>query len=73
MSRLGLVEMTRKNVTDGLYGILTETCPCCSGQGRVLSDTTKRISVVRKMRETLDGAVARQRTCSAFTRTRMSS
>jgi ribonuclease G len=53
VSRLGLVEMTRKNVTDGLYGILTETCPHCSGQGRVLSDATKRISVVRKMRETL--------------------
>jgi Ribonuclease G/E len=47
--------MTRKNVTDGLYGILTETCPVCSGQGRVLSDATKRISVVRKMRETLIG------------------
>jgi ribonuclease G len=55
VSRLGLVEMTRKNVTDGLYGILTETCPACSGQGRVLSDVTKRISVVRKMRETLVG------------------
>ncbi|TLM76517.1 MAG: Rne/Rng family ribonuclease, partial [Actinobacteria bacterium] len=27
ISRLGLVEITRKNVTDGLYGVLTEPCP----------------------------------------------
>ena len=33
MSRLGLVEMTRKNVTDGLYGVLTEPCPTCHGEG----------------------------------------
>ncbi|MFA5844771.1 MAG: Rne/Rng family ribonuclease [Coriobacteriia bacterium] len=55
ISRLGLVEMTRKNVTEGLYGILTEQCPCCHGEGRVLSDVTKRIMVVRRMREILEG------------------
>jgi ribonuclease G len=53
ISRLGLVEMTRKNVTDGLYSALTESCPCCSGDGRVLSPTTRRIAVERKMREIL--------------------
>jgi ribonuclease G len=53
ISKLGLVEMTRKNVTDGLYGILTETCPTCSGQGRVLSEMTRRIAAVRQMRDTL--------------------
>jgi len=53
ISRLGLVEMTRKNVTDGLYDVLTETCPCCGGDGRVLSDVTRRITVERKMREVL--------------------
>ena len=53
ISKLGLVEMTRKNVTDGLYGILTETCPACSGQGRVLSEMTRRIAAVRQMRDTL--------------------
>ena len=51
MSRLGLVELTRKNVTDGLYGALTERCPVCGGDGRVLSDATKRISVERRLRE----------------------
>lgn len=53
ISRLGLVEMTRKNVTDGLYGVLTEPCPCCSGEGRVLSRTTRRIAAERRMRELL--------------------
>lgn len=51
MSRLGLVEMTRKNVTDGLYETLTERCPHCNGEGRVISDTTKRIVVERKLKE----------------------
>jgi ribonuclease G len=53
MSRLGLVELTRKNVTDGLYGVLTEPCPMCHGEGRVLSDATRRISVERRLREVL--------------------
>ncbi len=53
MSRLGLVEITRKNVAEGLYGTLTEPCPCCSGEGRVVSRTTRRIAVERRMREIL--------------------
>lgn len=53
ISRLGLVEMTRKNVTDGLYGVLTEPCPCCKGEGRIFSDSTRRIAVERRMHEIL--------------------
>jgi ribonuclease G len=53
ISRLGLVELTRKNVTDGLYGVLTEPCPCCGGEGRVVSRQTRRFSVERRMREIL--------------------
>lgn len=53
VSRLGLVEITRKNVTDGLYEVLTEPCPCCGGEGRVVSRLTRRISVERRMREVL--------------------
>jgi ribonuclease G len=53
ISRLGLVEITRKNVTDGLYGVLTEACPCCNGEGRVVSRQTRRIGVERQMREIL--------------------
>jgi ribonuclease G len=53
VSRLGLVEITRKNVTDGLYGVLTEPCECCGGEGRVVSKATRRIAVERRMREIL--------------------
>ncbi len=53
ISKLGLIEMTRKNVTDGLYGMLTEPCTCCGGEGRVLSAATRRIGVERHMREIL--------------------
>jgi len=47
------VEITRKNVTDGLYGVLTEPCPNCGGEGRVVSRQTRRIAVERRMREIL--------------------
>jgi ribonuclease G len=50
ISKLGLVEMTRKNVTDGMAGVMTEPCPTCRGEGRVLSATTRRINVERTMR-----------------------
>jgi ribonuclease G len=53
ISRLGLVEMTRKNVTDGLYGVLTAPCPTCRGEGRILSDVTRRIAAERRIREIL--------------------
>jgi ribonuclease G len=53
MSKLGLIEMTRKNVTDGLSGALMEPCPTCHGEGRVLSATTRRLTVERKMRAIL--------------------
>ena len=53
ISRLGLVEITRKNVTDGLYGVLTEPCSTCGGEGRVVSRMTRRIAVERRMREIL--------------------
>ncbi len=60
ISRLGLVEITRKNVTDGLYGVLTEPCACCGGEGRVVSKQTRRIAVERRMREILqDRSVGR--------------
>jgi ribonuclease G len=53
ISKLGLVEMTRKNVTDGVTGVMTEVCPTCRGEGRVLSPTTRRINVERAMRAIL--------------------
>src|SRR5207248_571054 len=51
ISPLGLVEMTRQNVTDGVREILTKTCPVCEGEGVVLSEETVAIDVERKLRE----------------------
>ena len=51
ISPLGLVEMTRQNVTDGVREILTKTCPACDGEGVVLSEETVAIDAERQLRE----------------------
>jgi ribonuclease G len=51
VSPLGLVEMTRQNVTDGVREILTELCPTCHGEGVVLSAETVALEGLRKIRE----------------------
>src|ERR687887_1195391 len=51
ISPLGLVEMTRQNVTEGVREILTTTCPTCDGEGVVLSEETVAIEVERKLRD----------------------
>ncbi|MGO9582283.1 MAG: Rne/Rng family ribonuclease [Acidimicrobiales bacterium] len=38
ISELGLVEMTRKRVGEGLVEALSETCPMCSGRGIIFPD-----------------------------------
>ena len=43
VSPLGLVEMTRQNVTDGVREILTKRCPTCDGEGVVESEETVAI------------------------------
>ena len=50
ISPLGLVEMTRQNVTDGPREILTRKCPTCGGDGIVVSDHTIAMQVERKLR-----------------------
>jgi ribonuclease G len=59
ISPLGLVEMTRQNVTDGPREIMTRKCPTCSGDGVVLSDETAAIDVERKLRELAVGSKAK--------------
>ena len=51
VSPLGLVEMTRQNITDGVREILTVPCPTCDGEGVVLSAETVALEGLRKMRE----------------------
>ena len=51
ISPLGLVEMTRQNVTDGVREIMTRPCPTCDGEGVILSEETIAIEVERKLRD----------------------
>jgi len=39
ISELGLVEMTRKRVSEGLVESFSETCPECGGRGLIFNDT----------------------------------
>ncbi|HET8639798.1 MAG TPA: Rne/Rng family ribonuclease [Solirubrobacterales bacterium] len=55
VSPLGLVEMTRQNVTDGVREILTVPCPTCEGQGVVLSAETVALEGLRKLRDITAG------------------
>ncbi|HEY2870156.1 MAG TPA: ribonuclease E/G, partial [Gaiellales bacterium] len=51
ISPLGLVEMTRQNVTAGVREILTRTCPTCGGEGVVLSEQTMSVEAERRLRK----------------------
>ncbi len=58
ISPLGLVEMTRQNVTDGPREILTKKCPTCEGDGIVVSETTAALEVERRLRGIAAGSRA---------------
>jgi ribonuclease G len=51
ISPLGLVEMTRQNVTDGVREIMTRTCPTCDGEGVIKSEETIAIDLERRLVE----------------------
>ncbi len=51
ISPLGLVEMTRQNVTDGVREIMTRPCPTCHGEGVIKSEETIAIEFERRMRD----------------------
>ncbi len=50
ISPLGLVEMTRQNVTDGPREVMTRSCPTCGGDGIVVSDATSALAIERRLR-----------------------
>jgi ribonuclease G len=51
ISRLGLVEMTRQNVTEGVREIMSRPCPTCEGEGVIKSEETIAIELERRIRE----------------------
>jgi ribonuclease G len=58
ISAMGLVEMTRQNVTDGVREILTRHCPTCEGEGVIRSEETIAIDVERRLRREVRGRQA---------------
>ncbi len=53
ISPLGLVEMTRQNISDGPREIMTEECPTCAGVGIIPSVETHAVTVDREIRRVL--------------------
>jgi ribonuclease G len=51
LSRLGLVEMTRQNVTEGVREIMSRPCPTCDGEGVIRSEETIAIEFERRLRD----------------------
>lgn len=62
ISPLGLVEMTRQNISDGPREVMTEVCSECEGLGFVVSDETNAINVERSIRAKLAGATGEEAT-----------
>ncbi|HET7566487.1 MAG TPA: Rne/Rng family ribonuclease [Gaiellaceae bacterium] len=56
ISPLGLVEMTRQNVTDGPREVMTRKCPTCGGDGIVYSEASAAIDVERRLRTLAAGS-----------------
>src|SRR6187551_2249442 len=50
ISPLGLVEMTRQNVTEGPREILTRKCPTCAGDGVLISEQSAAVEIERRLR-----------------------
>ncbi|MDQ4041306.1 MAG: Rne/Rng family ribonuclease [Actinomycetota bacterium] len=51
ISPLGLVEMTRQNVTEGVREIMTRPCPTCQGDGVIPSEETIALRFSRQLRD----------------------
>ncbi|HSX22003.1 MAG TPA: ribonuclease E/G, partial [Gaiellaceae bacterium] len=56
ISPLGLVEMTRQNVTEGPREVMTRKCPTCGGDGIVYSEASAAIDVERRLQALANGS-----------------
>jgi ribonuclease G len=50
ITRLGLIEMTRKRTSQSLFRQLQVPCPCCNGTGRILSVETMASRIYEELR-----------------------
>ncbi len=49
LTKLGLVEMTRKKVRERLSELVQKECPYCDGTGRIVAETTMAFKVIREL------------------------
>ncbi|HSL93171.1 MAG TPA: Rne/Rng family ribonuclease [Bacillota bacterium] len=53
LTHLGLVEITRQKVSQGLAEFLQKDCPTCGGSGKVLTEETAAIRIENQLRQFL--------------------
>ncbi len=58
ITRLGLLEMTRKRTDVSLSHVLQDQCPWCQGTGRVLNATTMATRIITDLRRMARGSKA---------------
>lgn len=51
LTQLGLVELTRKKVRQGLGEVLQKTCPYCNGKGKIISEDTMAKKVEKELKK----------------------
>lgn len=57
LTKLGLVEMTRKKVREGFSELMQKECPYCHGSGMVISESSMALKIIRDLIE----LIARER------------
>lgn len=58
ITKLGLVEMTRKRTGQSLAKLMQVNCPCCEGTGRILSPETVATKILQELRVAVASANA---------------
>jgi len=51
LTKLGLVEMTRKKVREGFGELMQKECPYCQGSGMVMSESSMALKIIRELTE----------------------
>lgn len=51
LTKLGLVEMTRKKVREGFGELMQKECPYCQGSGMVVSESSMALKIIRELTE----------------------
>ncbi|MFP4016634.1 MAG: Rne/Rng family ribonuclease, partial [Halanaerobiales bacterium] len=51
LTKLGLVEMTRKKIREGFGELMQKECPYCQGSGMVMSESGMALKIIRELTE----------------------